>query len=174
MSVSSLTELHTPQQILSFSIVSNEQLLLKWVTILNPVFQPILTAKIVPVNMGWNTGFSLVTALNKCCSLLTVLKPNVWQGVCSSVRLDTDIFIGTSVLNCTTAHTAHTTALLHYTFYPNSIIQNNFLKKIGWYTFFFPLRVGKIWAYMVGYYYPNCDFGCQLAYCHCKVLHNAH
>ena len=33
--------------------------------------------------MGWNTGFSPVTDLNKGCSLLTVLKLNVWQGVCS-------------------------------------------------------------------------------------------
>ena len=33
--------------------------------------------------MGWNTGFSPVTDLNKGCSLLTVLKLNVWRGVCS-------------------------------------------------------------------------------------------
>ena len=99
MLVSSLTELRTPQQTLSFSIVSKEQPLFKSVTRLNPVFQPILTVTIVTVNMGWNTGFSLVTDLNKCCSLLTVLKLNGWQGVCSSVRLNTEIFIGTSVLN---------------------------------------------------------------------------
>ena len=47
--------------------------------------------------MGWNTGFSLVTDLNKGCSLLFVLKPKVWQGVCSVVRLNTNILIGTSV-----------------------------------------------------------------------------
>ena len=47
--------------------------------------------------MGWNTGFSLVTDLSKGCSLLVVLKPNVWQRVCSVVRLDTNILIGTSV-----------------------------------------------------------------------------
>ena len=79
--------------------------LFKAVTRLNPVFQPILTGAIVTVNMGWNTGFSIVTHLNKGCSLLTVLKPNVCSGVCSSVRLDTDIFIGTSVLNCQTIKT---------------------------------------------------------------------
>ena len=77
--------------------------------------------------MGWNTGFSLVTDLNKCCSLLTVLKHNVWQGVCGSVRLDNDIFIGTSVLNRQTLKTL---------FSPNSSNQNDFFKKIGWYTFF--------------------------------------
>ena len=47
--------------------------------------------------MAWNTGFSLVTDLNKSCSLLMVLKLNVWQGVCSVVRLDTKILTGTSV-----------------------------------------------------------------------------
>ena len=47
--------------------------------------------------MGWNTGFSPVTDLNKECSLLMVLKLNVWRGVCSVVRLDTNILIGTSV-----------------------------------------------------------------------------
>ena len=31
-----------------------------------------------------------------------MLKLNVWQGVCSSVRLDNDFFIGTSVFNCQT------------------------------------------------------------------------
>ena len=127
MLVSNLTELHTPQQTFSFSIVSKEQFLFKWVTILNPVFQPILTATIVPVNMGWNTGFSLVTALNKCCSLLTVLKPNVWQGVCSSVRLDTYIFIGTSVLNCQTLKTLFLQIL---------VIKMIFLRKLGSIHFF--------------------------------------
>ena len=38
-----------------------EQPLFKSVTGLNPVFQPILTVTIVPVNMGLNTGFSMVT-----------------------------------------------------------------------------------------------------------------
>ena len=76
--------------------------LFKSVTGLNHVFQPILTVTIVTVNMGWNTGFSLVTDWNKCCSWLRVLKLNDWQGVCSSVGLDTNIFIGTSVLNCQT------------------------------------------------------------------------
>ena len=47
--------------------------------------------------MDWNTGFSLVTDLNKGCSLPMVLKLNVWRGVCSVVRLDTEILIGTSV-----------------------------------------------------------------------------
>ena len=47
--------------------------------------------------MGWNTGFSSVTDLNKGVSLFMVLKLIVWQGVCSVVRLDTNISIGTSV-----------------------------------------------------------------------------
>ena len=72
---------------------------------MNPVFQPILTVTIVTVNLGWNTGFNLVTDLNMCYSSLTVLKLNVWQGVCISVRLDTNIFIGTSVLKCQTLKT---------------------------------------------------------------------
>ena len=97
MSVSSLTELHTPCQTLSFSTVSKEQHLFQSVTRLNPVFQPILTVTIVTVNMGWNTGFSLVTDLNKGCSLLMVLKLNGWQGVCSVARLDTNILVETSV-----------------------------------------------------------------------------
>ena len=47
-----------------------------------------------------NTGFSPVTDLNKDCSLIRMVRLNVCQGICSSVRLDTDIFIGTSsVLN---------------------------------------------------------------------------
>ena len=127
MSVPSLTELHTACQTLGFSLVSKEQPLFKSVTGLNPVFQPILAVTIVTVNMGWNTRFSLVTDLNKCCSLLKVLKPNVWQGVYSSVRLDTNIFIGTSVINCQTLKTL---------FSPNSSNQNYFFKKIGLYTFF--------------------------------------
>ena len=47
--------------------------------------------------MGWNTGFSLVTDINRGCSLLMVLKLNGWQGVCSVVGLENNIFIGTSV-----------------------------------------------------------------------------
>ena len=47
--------------------------------------------------MGWNAGFSLVSDFNKGCSLLAELKLNVWRRVCSVVRLDTDVFIGTSV-----------------------------------------------------------------------------
>ena len=89
-----------PCQTLSFSTISMEPHLFQSVNRLNPVFQPILTVTIVTVNMGWNTGFISVTDLNKGCSLLTLLKLNVRQGVCSSVRLDTNIFIGTSVLNC--------------------------------------------------------------------------
>ena len=54
MSVSSLTELHTPGQTICFRTVSKEQPLFKSVTRLNPVFQPIFTVTIVT---GWNTGF---------------------------------------------------------------------------------------------------------------------
>ena len=43
MLVSSLTTLHTLRQTLSFSTISKEQPLLKSVSKLNPVFQPILT-----------------------------------------------------------------------------------------------------------------------------------
>ena len=50
MSVSSLLELHTPQQILSLSIVRKEQPLFKSVTRLNPVFQVILTIIIASKN----------------------------------------------------------------------------------------------------------------------------
>ena len=77
MLVSSLIELYNPCQTLGFSTVNKEQHLLKSVTRLNPVFQPILTVTIVTVNMGWNTGFSPVTDLNIGCSVLTMLKPNV-------------------------------------------------------------------------------------------------
>ena len=94
---------------------------------LNPVLQPILTVTIVTVNMGCNTRFSPVTDLNEGCSLLRMLKPNVWRGVCSSVRLDTDIFIGTSMLNFQT---------LKSFFYPNSSDQNDFARKLGGVHFF--------------------------------------
>ena len=127
MSVSSQTELHTPQQMLSFSIVSKEQPLFKWITRLNHAFQPILTVTIVTVNMGWKTGFNLVNDLNKCCSLLTLLKLIVWQGVCSSVRLDTNICIGTSMLNCLTLKTLFLQFL---------VIKTIFFNKIGWLHFF--------------------------------------
>ena len=56
-----------------------------------------------------------------------MLKPNVWQRVCISITLDTDICIGAIVPNCQT---------LKILFSPNSSNQNDFLKKIGWYTFF--------------------------------------
>ena len=100
--MSSLTELHTPWQTLSFSTLSKEQPLFKSVTGLSHVFQPILTVTIITVNMSWNTGLSLVIDWNKCCSLLRVLKLNDWQGVCSSGSLDTNVCIGTSGLNCQT------------------------------------------------------------------------
>ena len=134
MLVSSLTELHTPQQTLSFSILSKEQPLFKSVTRLNPVLQPILTVTIVTVNMGmgWNTGFSMVTDWNKCCSLLTVLKQNVWQGVCSSVTLDTDIFIGTSVPNCQTLKTLFSLQIL--------VIEMILSRKLGGIHFFSSMR----------------------------------
>ena len=127
MSVSSPTELHTPCQTINFSTINKEQHLFKSVTRLSPVFQPILTVTIVIVNMGWNTGFSPVTDLSKGCSLLIMLKLNVWQGVCSSVRLDTNIFIGTSVLHCQNLKSHFLQILVMKTF---------FLKKIGWLHFF--------------------------------------
>ena len=105
MLVSSVTELHTPCQTLSFSTISKEQHLFQSVTRLNPLFHPILTVTIVTVNMGWNTGFNLVTDFNKGCSLLKMLKLNVCWGICSSVRLETKNFIGTSVLKCQTLKT---------------------------------------------------------------------
>ena len=66
--------------------VSKEPHLFKSVTRLNPVFQPILIVTIVTVNMGWNTGFSPVTDLNKGCSLLTML--NLMIGKEYAVLLD--------------------------------------------------------------------------------------
>ena len=104
------------------------------VTRLNPVFQPILTVTIVTVNKGWNTGFSPVTDLNKDCSLLRMLKLNVCQGVCSFVRLDTNIFIGTSVLNCQTLKTLFLQILVI-----KMILKENWVSYI-----FSPLPVGKI------------------------------
>ena len=127
MFVLSLTKLHTPCQTLSFSTVNKEQPLFKSVTRLNPVFQPLLTVTIVTVNMGWNRGFSLVADLNKGCSLLRMLKLNVCQGVCSSVRLDTDIFIGTSVLNRQTLKTLFLQIL---------VIKMIFSRKLGSIHFF--------------------------------------
>ena len=91
--------------------------------------------------------------LNIVCSLLRMLKPNVWQEVCGSVRLDTDIFIGTSVLNCQT---------LKSVFLQIQVIKMIFSRKFGG-IHFSPLPVGKRWAYMVRYYCPNSDFRCQLA-----------
>ena len=79
------------------------------------------------VNIGWTTGFSLVTDLNKDCSLLTVIKLNVWQRVCSSIRLDTDILIGTSVLNCQTLKSLYLLIL---------IIKIIFSRKLGGMLFF--------------------------------------
>ena len=67
---------------------------------------------ISPGNTDWNTGFSPIPDLNKGCSLLTVRKPNILQGECSSVRLYTNIFIGTSVLNCQTLTTLFLQILL--------------------------------------------------------------
>ena len=50
-----------------------------------------------------------------------MLKPKVWRGVCSSVRLDTNILIGTSVFNYQTLKTL---------FSPNSSNQMVFAKKL--------------------------------------------
>ena len=134
MLVSSLKEPHTPCQTLSFSTLSKEQHLFKSVTRLNPVFQPILTVTIETVNMGWNTWFSPVTDLNKACSLLRMLQLNVYQGVCSFVRLDTNIFIGTSVLNCQTLNT-------HFL----QILEIKMIFQESWVGYIFsPLPVGKI------------------------------
>ena len=84
--------------------------------------------------MGWNTGFSPETDLNKGCSLPTMLKLNVCRGVCSSVRLDTDILIGTSVLNCQTLKTLFLQIL---------VMKTIFSRKSGG-IHFSPLPVGKI------------------------------
>ena len=161
MSVSSLTELHTPCQTLSFS---KEQPLFKSVTGLNPVFQPILTVTIVTVNMGRNKGFSLVTDWNKCCSLLRVLKQNDWQRVCSSVSLYTDIFIGTSVLNCQTIKSL----------FLQILEIKHFFKKTGVYTFFLLYLWTKyelIWENITA---QTVTLGANMLVCHCKVNHNAH
>ena len=69
-----------------------------------------------------------------------MLKPNIFQGVCRYVRLDTDIFIRTSVLNCQT---------LKSFFSPNSSNQNDLFKE-NWVIYIFsPPSVGKyelIWS----------------------------
>ena len=70
--------------------------------------------------MGWNTGFSLLTDLNKGCFLIAVLKLNVWRRVCSVVRLDTDILIETSVWGLEGAQ--NSTKKPHLTFF---LIQHN-------------------------------------------------
>ena len=127
MLVSSLTVLHTPGQTLGFSTVSKEQPLFKSVTRQNPVVKPILTVTIVTVNMSRKTGFSSINNLYKGCSLLTVLKSNVWQGVCSTVRLDTNIFLGTSVLNC---------QILETPFLQILVIKRIFSRKLGCIHFF--------------------------------------
>ena len=57
-----------------------------------------------------------------------VLKLNVWQGVCSSVRLDIDIFIGTSVLNRQTLKTLFFLQIL--------VIKIMFSRKLGSIHFF--------------------------------------
>ena len=75
MLVSSLTELHTSCETLSFSTVSKEQHLFHLFHLFQAVFQPILTVTIVTVNMGWNTDFSPGTDLNKGCFLLKMLTP---------------------------------------------------------------------------------------------------
>ena len=116
-----------PPQTLVFSTVSKKQSLYELFIELNPVSQPIVTVTIVTVNMGWNTGFCLVTDLNKGCSLIMVLKHNVWRGVCRTVRLDTNIFIGTSVLNCQT---------LIRLFLQILVIKRIFLRKLGGIHFF--------------------------------------
>ena len=82
-----------------------------------------------------------------------MLKLNVCQVVCSSVRMDTNIFIGTSVLNCQTLKTLFLQILLF-----KMIFQENWVLYI-----FSALPVGKMWAYMVRYYCPNTVFRCQLA-----------
>ena len=121
-----------PRQTLFFSTVSKEQPLYKLLIGLNRVFKPVLTVTIVTVNMGWNTGFCLATDLNKGCALLTVLKPHVWRGVCSSVRLEINILIGTSVLNCQTLKTPFLKIL---------VIKRIFLRVVY---ILSPLPVGKI------------------------------
>ena len=118
---------YSSKKTLSFSTISKKHYLSKSVTRLNPVFQPTLTVTIVTVNMGWNTGFSPVTDLNKGCSLLTMLKVYFFWGVCSSVRLDTDIFIGTSVLICQTLKTLFLQIL---------VIKMIFSRKLGGIHFF--------------------------------------
>ena len=148
--------MHAPRQTLSFSIVSKEKPLLKSVTGLNPVFQPIFIVTILTVKMGWNTGFNLVADLNKDGSLLTMLKLNVWQGVYSSVRLDTNILVGTSVLNCQT---------LKSLFLQILVIKMIFSRKLGG-IHFISSTCGQNISLYGQILLPSSDFRCQLA-CYC-------
>ena len=66
--------------------------------------------------MGLNTEFSLVTDLNKGCSSLMVLKLNVWRRICSAVRLNTDILIGTSVWDLEGAKNQYSISPFHTCF----------------------------------------------------------
>ena len=64
-----------------------------------------------------------------------MLKLNVCRGVCSSGRLDTDIFIGTSVLNCQTLKTVLLQIL---------VIKRIFSRKMGGIHFFSSTSEAKI------------------------------
>ena len=79
-----------------FVISITWQLVLGQVILFDCLIQPLyLLHFIMKCNCQYgNTGFSLVTDLNKGCSLLIVLKPYVWRRV---VGLATNILIGTSV-----------------------------------------------------------------------------
>ena len=94
--------------------------------------------------MGWNTGFSLVSNLNKGCSLPMVLKINVWRQVCSVVRLDTNILIGTSVWGLevakNTTQKPHLTLFFssHIIFYSKNLDFENGMKFRGAVFFLWP------------------------------------
>ena len=77
--------------------------------------------------MGWNTGFSQVPDTNKGCSLLMVLKHNVWLGICSVVRLDMDILIEISVFGLEGAKKSTQKPQLTLFFF---ILHNWLLKKL--------------------------------------------
>ena len=83
-------------------------------------------------------GFSLVTNLNKYCSLLMVLKLNDWRGVCTVIRLDTKILIGTSVWGWEGAKSS--TEKPHLTFF--LILHNWLLLKLQFWEWHEITRIG--------------------------------
>ena len=100
--------------------------------------------------MGWNTGFSPVTDLNKGYSLLMVQKLNVWRGVCSVVRLYTDILIEISVWGLEGAKNVLKRPI-SYILYPSNKMRGNFCKNFDFFLI----------DHLEGYTMHGTDFQCS-------------